>query len=552
MAKIPDLWQRPTPIANRPPEYLENERDRWLALLSEPQSFFRNALKYGPLTVEGFQKLRFEYEYSKHDSWPKDPIAIADLLVQCGVDEYNAVPVVQKHMDVLDNKNDMTIASVLAIHIGILNNLDVDPAPDLLLNVLTDFPWGHCYFEEYVNSFTIMLDYLPTAEAETDFLYKWLPTLERSIYANGSDQSLGMAVAASFTRANADSIIEWCKNNDDPVGLGYLVWQDRLPLVEWLQEIADPSTHAKRRGASNIDSSKIFLTVECIDTLRLLAKRVPKNVLTEQGAIFRQEYPDLLKKIFSRCEVDDVREEKFQWAMALLEAQVIDVNEPLFVSCIDDKCKQQEHIIVLLQNNHITDKNFILLDAIHYHCGPVTKLAGEKARHFLVRDLVLNANVSDLDSQLLQMPDRTWLKDVPILDVIAVRTDLDTRRRLTYLMYPFMSKEEQLAVIPMIVTGVVNKHVWPSYLCDMLAKLSDDDFNAKDSGLYEGNALILHQLTRKDPRALFSSIELLEINEDDPVYLQMLQDWTMAQLNPNQEIILNMPNDILGDGISSI
>lgn len=551
-----NLWTIETPVARSEATYLEKEFDRWTQLLEDPASLSMNPLQYGPLSVDGFMHARTHDSLRKHDSWPKDPQDIANLLAHCEMKySFEAKYIAQQQNEVTELESNMAITKIFSIHKALLEKLGITPGVKELLEFVDGFDWGHSYAEDYLYSFDIMKTYLPTLEDQQKFLVQWLPTLKSSKNAYGISSSLGTVLAASFPIACSDLIAEWCMNNDDQVGLGYLVWQDRLSFTAWLFEVAEPTRGAAIRSWSNdyLVSVKMRRD-EQLATLRLLSQRVPLSRLQTEGKVFSDTYPELLNSLLERTEKDAASDENMRWAFGLLEAQVIPLDHVLITGWLSRANAVHEEIIAdyLAKNVKFSEMSASSLDEkMHYTCGPISAIIGDKARDILARDIVLRADGEKVGQYLANMPDKSWLYGVDVYPLINARKH-DGLHKATNMMiafYPFMPVHHQKEAAQHLINCASNGSIKVGNAASTMFSVDPEHYMHGISSKHKDLAHMMHLLTGVDPEVLFSTMTSLEINKSDPLYTSMVREWVSNNIGDTH--VVTTPNDI-GDNLFGV
>lgn len=549
-----DLWAAPAKKVGTVPATFEHELERWTALLDEPRGFMGDLFKYGELTVEGYFQARRSRELSRHSNWPHDAVAVAQLLVKCGAERIDAGYAAVEQGKTNSNENAMGGAKIVALHLALLKELNIAPSVETLMELMEYLDWRDSYFEDFINGFDVMLEYLPTGEDEEKFLDAYLPQLKPSRNAMGDTQSLGMALAATFHRAQPFSIIEWCKNNDDQVGLGYLVHQNRYHFAAWLFEVASPTCSIPLRRTFHPDPKGDIVNrkEEQLETLMLLADKLPEERLKVEGGIFYQTYPEMVEDLMKRTDDNPLEDNQIRWAFGLYKANVIPADHPSLQNWLDQAYAIQESFTT---NNTLNKRSAYVVDnmhllSMHYICGPVSVILGDKARTLLARDIVMRCEIDDIGKYLYNMPNKDWLRDISVLPMIHARgqADRDSPEKLLMSFFPFMPVAEKIETARILIDLVYKSYLKAETIPMYLAMVDQENYRNAQS-FSKDLHLAISALTLKSPDSLFTSLESLEVKKNDALYLDMIHQWVAKQLQeqtPSITVPENIGDDVMG------
>lgn len=551
-------WELDFPNAVVKDEPISGEMGRWERLLNDPLGFVGNIHRYGPVDHAGYYMARNTWQLRDHIRWPKDPMAIADLMIECGVTVDDAGVVAMDHRNTVDHLDHRGFSELFAIHLAILKRHNVVPNSSHLLDALRYHDWGdQAEFHDFFNCFDIMRAYLPTVADETNFLKAWLPNFIPESYSFGFNESFGLAIAAKFPDADPASIISWCKLNDDPVGLGYLVWQGRYPLKDWLLTVCDsmqnPDDDTRRNNYSSDDSVQVR-GQEQLDTMIALVDRLPKDILAEQGRLLCEEYPEEVETLLDLIEGGPFCDDYLKWSCMLFKAGALPRDHEVFTTGLDNARAVQEATLENLRNGSLTDSRVErenLYNKVHQFCGPIAMDISESMVRFLVRDLALRGRPGELDSCISGMDNKNWLEGVPVADIIHARVNGGMQCAVEVIapLFPFMTDTEKCDMAKLLVQLGMENKINTSVVKDMLWRVAPMEFDRSFKSEHTGVPQMLHYLTKKDPEPLMNTISALDIKEKDPLFLQMIGDWIDNQFTgPRIQLALpeSLSDDVLG------
>lgn len=539
-------WNVVSPHIDVQVQSFPDEQDRWAALLDEPLGLFRNPLKYGPLTVSGYLKARRYSKTRGNESWPKEPASIALLLKTCGITEEDAAFIAMSHLPYLDETLGTDEPQLFTLHLEILKNLGVSPSPKALLEAVKDVEWRDTEFASFYYSFEVMKDYLPTAQDETHFLSKWLPSLAYSSQTSGLNESIGLAIAAIFNRSEAEPIIEWCKKNDDMPGLAYLVWQNRMQFSDFLCEIAEPSAPMRERGYGSVEHDVKECRSEQLGTLRMLGYRLEEDVLRNESAVFRNEHSAQFMKLVTHVNGSKDNEERTQWYLELLRSKVITVEHPVFLEWIDSSIRVQDKVISELSigriGNGSVESSYDNVSAFN-NWKPFVDAKNERLRHFLARELVLTMSHTQARIYLADM-DIGWMKGTPIAPVLLARKKggQPGYGEVMSGLYPFLAEADKKMIALEIIDAAFNGKLNILNAVHLCSKVDPVNFPAFKNSKHQDIALLLQHLTQKDPKSLFSSMATLEVMSNDPLYKEMIYQWFDNNFD-SKKLDIEVPRD---------
>lgn len=547
----------PKPKKKNNSTLLKKEEDRWAALLDDPTAFVRNPLKYGELTFEGYAKARLSSALVYRDTWPKGPDAIVSLLLHCNIDASQAGRATAIHANRIkyDMDNQSMLSELLLIHMAILKRLHVKPGPQELNDVLDHADILHLNFMDYMRSFDVMQDYLKTEEDESVFLDALLDRLIPSRHCYSSDHTTGLALAASFTRANPQKIIDWCKQHDDQVGLGYLVVQGKYRFSDWITEVANPSHGLRIRHNEDADESMSTRAQEQLDTLNHLVAQVPDEVFAKQGPLVLERDPSIATSLLSRTSVQASSTAAIAWNLLLVHTNVIPPDHPGLLRWLDSAAIEQRKLVAKAEND-LSDEHFRVHgdapDRMYTLLPAVAQKISPKARHLLATNLLMECHPQRTADMIYAMPSTSWLQGLHLADALVARANTIDDRQVSALIlpfYPLLPADEKRKCIELLVSSTAIDQLSAKAMVKTLQQVDPIQFDKRLVSKHKGLAYVMHHLTQKDPEqalsAVAASMAALDISKSDPGYLEALQKWVKDQVSTNN-LVLTMPHD-LGD-----
>lgn len=541
-------------------EFLDSEKERWSTILDEPMGLFQNPHKYGPLTFSGYYQARTDWNLRGHTAWPQEPVAIAHLMKTIGVSPSDAAVVAINHRNFVTHDDHRGFARLLTIHLVLLKLLDVTPTHVELLDAMRNLDWGDgIEYEDYVNTFDAMRGYLVTPEEETTFLNKWLPSTTPYINIYGYDESMGLALAAKFTRAEPSSLIKWCKQHNEAAGLGYLVLQERASLTDWLLTVAQPTAKDRIRGQGNsVTESQDALREEQLETLKTLMERLPATKMQEQGRAFYENHPEALERLLAYIGGDPFRDnlddDVLLWTFLLHKAGALPIEHKFFTHYFAQAVKHQEITLSELKSGGLREATMVrekLYHKMHHTCGPIAKSMGYDFKRFFVQDMLLRVGTGEINYYVGRMVQTSWLKDGPIMDVINARmhAGMTNAEALILPMYGFMTQKDKIEAGKTLLKLCHEKKLRVGEA--IISLMHQDPAYFKDfESPHRNTALLMHRLAQQDPTTLLASMEGLDIKDTDPLYLEMAQSWVaqhMGEIHIRAEV--DLPQDLSNDAL---
>lgn len=546
------FWDiNPTEI---PDLYLEDEHARWVTLLEEPLGFSFNPLRYGPLTTEGYTKARKDWSLRSNQNWPKEPASIAALLVKCEIKPEEAANAANVSAAFVEIEAHAAIpAKLLAIHHEILVQLGITPTSEHLLDVMDHIWFEDEDFETYMQCFEIMKNYLANANEETVFLDKWLSSFSQSNCTGGTDESIGVALASVFRQADPKSLITWCKQNDDPAGLGYLVFQGKTSFYDFLKEVVEPYSSPRERGYNTTEDENISARYnEQLDTLFLLLKKLPVAMVSSQGSIFYEDNADKVDAFLSFSEHDIEIEDRAAFILALCAAGVIPLEHDSIKGLVQELSDlQADEIDAFLQKKAVENAITESAQRLHYEGGPIAARLSHELRDLIARDIVLRIDPNNAVNYINYMADPSWLNEANVASALISRQFAGHTHygNIMLAFYPFLNESEKVEIGESLIRAAASNNVRLHDIGRGLHKLAPEAFDENLVSPHTGAGLMLHHLTQKDPAELFATLSSLDVSKNDPLYMDMAKQWFVAAINKNPSVLDLPPNvgeDVLG------
>lgn len=564
-------WEAENPLAQPQAQRIASEQGRWEALLKHPIGLLRDPYRYGPLTTSGYFDARRSWSTGDDANWPQEAVGIAALLKTAGADHEDAAYVAMRHINFVKHNDNLGLSEIFRIHLALLDSLSIPANHEELVKAVESLSlegWNdELRFEDFMYGFDTMLHYLPTAEDETKFLEAWLPNFKSLPYMFGFDESLGLAMAAKFTRADPQSLIEWCKSQDDQVGLGYLVWQERYTFKEWLLDVVQADDEARDRGYStNEDENLESRLEEQLMTFRMLHEKLPKDVLREQVSTFYAENTEVFEEFLTNKINDVGTDDWFKWIALFDDLNILPPGHHVFTEIWPSLIAEQEKTIAALESGNLSDSKVArnsLHHDMHHLYGPIAMekpFALDKPfaiRSYIVNDMVLRANERDLCYYVRKGSDPAWMLNMPVARTLLARL----KGGMTFPddkivpMYPFMNGEDKVLMAEKLLELTIAKQVRVDSAVGDLERIDPVNFNPDFKSPHKGLAKLMHRLTNIDPGPLFQAMEALDLKDSDPLYVQMTKQWlcthvwnTPAQLakRPNIAMPSNIGDETLG------
>lgn len=530
---------------------ISSEFERWRALLAEPLALIRTPLKYGHLTVSGFLHARTSRELDEKDGWPKDPVGVAALLKTCGIKEKDVAYVTRELEGTIDSNIESPTGLLLEFNKALLKSIGVEPNIEHLLAFLDDYNWEYSYFDDLRISFDTMKDYLPTVELQEEFISRWLPNFKAGYNVYGTEDSPGLALATGFPNVNTQHLIDWCKSNDDQVGLGFLVCQGKFTYTDWLLEVAEPSCGVRTRSnREDYDTDHALRRIEQFQTFEKLIEYVGIDKLKEDAKTFFATYPEKVEQLLERFVIDPTTDQRFRWCCMLIETGVVPSQHPMVLQGINTAyVEQQDFIEQAFDDENKSRIEFRSMDeALHDSCGPIACEINENAITYLTREAILRVRYGDARSFAKFMQDNPWMKGVPVSDALNVRIKRFEKDAYIHVaaFFPYLSNTEKKEFAPYLLDVVSRQPDRATFISTMLHAIDPEKYTLKDDAPYSGFTLAMSQITQVDPSPFFTSLKSLDIAVNDPAAIDLIKQWVVANI-PSDTAKVELPQDMGSD-----
>lgn len=516
---------------------LATESERWAALLRDSNAYVlsMDPLKYGPLSVEGFitAKKADENMYTFDDRWPADPVNLAKLLIACGATEQIASASVR-----LLHSMPATwgLAETLYTHLSLLTQLGVEPTAKHLTDLMSSFKLKTTRFSVdsawLIAGFDAMQSYLTQPGAATAFLTEWLPTVAAGA-GNYGTESLGCALAEKFTDADPEVIAAWCTRYDDQQGLGYLVWQQRQSLADWLHAVASSVANDPAPRSNSHDSSvqPWLRKREQLDTLEALCDKLPRDVLREQAQTFLCNHPDQAHCLTDWCGEDYHQMRNIKWLCLLLDLKLASDNDPAVTDWLTKAdAVQEEHSKTF--GGYGSDHRSTQLEPGWYRqWGPRTAAYAPNMQAYLARRLVMDVNVRTSTAQFEELEHLSWLKDMPFKYALEKRKTREPGAADLFIqLVPFMRADE-LPEIGAWLAQSCGRNAINARSTRTIWKQHDPvRFGKPIPNSYSDAAYLLYALTRQDPHSMLTALRELGVSSYTDDYRDAMSSWLATTL----------------------
>jgi hypothetical protein len=518
---ITDVWGQDYPFQTKEPSYLNTEPERWAKLLEQPIFLANDLREHGPLTVDGYLRARRLHK-KKEAYWPVTPEGVAKLLITCAITlEDAAYAAIEQANYALDDEH--WFATMLLTHIEILGHLKSPLSFAHLEDILFDINWGHTSVDEYRHGFKIMHRYLGKDEIST-FLTKWLPKLNSNVDAYGVD-SLGVALAQSFEQSDPVPLSQWCRCHGDQQGLGYLVWQNRIPFRDWLSDVARP-TYDEGREANWRNDADNCRSMELVATFSQLIKKMPLDYLQQEYQSLLLENPGILNNLIKRAHNDPHSTSSISWVACLSRIGALTINHPDMIKWFELAHESQS--IALGDKQRMKYTSGVSSD-VYFEWSIAFGSHGSSLRNFLAQHMVTNLDVSQY-----QREDISWLTEAPLAQTLislpAPNGEQGRSHPTLVALFPCLSRSDMVPVGMHILLTVVLGYSSAKYVLNILTR-SDPDFYKGAIILPGDDAMsLLRAMTKQDTKPLSDMLNGFDIGHRDALFDTTVRNWLQSAL----------------------
>lgn len=530
MREISDVWNTPpTKIAQT--SILPTEAERWRALFSDPNpySLTVDPLKYGPLTTAGFLAARNATAYYANSKWPQEPAAMASLLVAVGASEETAPDLLHAHRRSMDDRQWMPARS-FETYLLMLERLSIQPTPDHALLLIKRFPWanggGVFQTSHLVESLPGLKRFCSSVEDEEHLLRTWLPHLQVPGNNTGTTR-LGPVLAAVFNTSATDDLVSWCKNHDDYQGLGYLVWQGRYPLHQWLLDVTQ--TPAQNR----------FERRERVQTLLTMLGGVAESemdmdIVFSECKIFSDIYGHEVASLVNAMGDDLACAETMQWVGTLTALGALPTDHPACVKWLDEALDLLKLRCEALLSSKTDTRKVELNTEWYRNWAHLVAKSSPEWTNYLGKRMVLDVSLGISSREINACKPYPWLSGADVRAELMARTSehMGNPADLYVTLVPHLSKEH----IPMLgsqivqwcMTGKLNARTvrtqWKQADPKRFGKPIPSEYSFSDA------SHVLYALTRKNPAQLLLTMKELGVQYRDPAYKTGVETWLTTAL----------------------
>lgn len=519
------IWDSP-PVKNVQAVLKDNEDERWFALISDPDPLILtvNPLKYGLLTPEGFVKAHKSERYSYNAKWPTNPAAVVALLIAVGADEDRAVGLLRLYDPEIPVKTWRPVR-VLETYYLLLKQKGIEPNSGHLLKVLESYPWKNVVRDRGLSTVSEMFPAMQlfcSNDKEVDlFLSKQLPHLQLPTDTSG-EFNITTSLLSVFPTGGTDALVTWLKSREDYQGLGYMVWQERYPLHQWLLDIAQ--SRAETLGQRRERVQTLLGILGTYSETPLASQEV-----TRECQIFTKLYGHEAVNLAQAMGGDVSSAEPMQWLGTLTACGALPADHPAVTDWLTNaSLRLDERCASFITNGSETGRT-TLGTTWFRQWGEKVANQSQAWCDYLGKRLLLDVSLRSASRELESCGPCRWLANANVMDVLRARASErhENVDDLFSALVPRLSKEHLPFVGSYLaqrcMSGSLNARTlrsqWKQVDSERFGPPIPTQFSSTDA------SLLLYALTRKDPKDVLVTMRELGVNTRSEAYRPMLETW---------------------------
>lgn len=570
-------WSQRTTIPTSPRECVR-------ALVDSPlgSNAWANPLRMGAFTIHDFWDVRREPNYRYKQTWPSEPLELAQLMLDTGlkaneIDVAVRVEHTERHQSItaglqmhrylrkghgLSTTFDDALAGLATAfeastnqelgksdaHAALRSHMQRSDHWVAALHSLTQYDNNAEAQNAYFT--TVQKALLPTPPKQTNptgalpLRGRYRTQANDSNYQHGWD-STGSAMVQALPQADNVELIKFLHARHDLHGLGAMVVQQRLPFSQFLGLLASPASTPlpmveNPKGAD--PTPEEYRQKSIIDLIKALADMMPQEKMlaeTKKAMTAAPALSDMLQGLVAPPTQQTGITDWWDWNLRLNAMGLIDPAKPstqLQGHLVELEKQMPEHPRHADGLKYMTAEKF---DAKFAQFAGSHPALTNMALAMLIHSIPNHSKATEIWERM-KTSDVSWLAKADcsryITPALFAATRAGERDVLPFaaMFLPHMNDEDKAKIAPIVAYGVGVQSIAslsPKTLRSMWKEHNDSAFKATIPTQYSGDTYILYALTRKNADDLMSTLSSMDVRHDIPSYLQCVETWTRQAMD---------------------